>query len=72
MAATVPGEVTLSTLQADAGSWVARGFLAPTAPATVLDRWRSALASGDARASVQIEPAPNSGHAFRLRSSTPP
>ena len=72
MAATVPGEVTLSTLQADAGSWVARGFLAPTAPATVLDRWRSALASGDARASVQIEPPPNSGHAFRLRSSTPP
>ena len=67
LAVTVPPEVTLATLRADAGSFAAQGFLAPQASGGVLDRWQQALAGDRERSQVQIETLPKRDGAFYLR-----
>jgi Tfp pilus assembly protein PilN len=67
LAATIPPEVTLATLRADAGSFAAQGFLAPQAAGGVLDRWQHALAQDRERSQVQIETLPKRDGAFYLR-----
>jgi hypothetical protein len=67
LAKTVPPEVTLATLRADAGSFAAQGFLAPQTPAGLLDRWQQVLDRDREGSQVQIETLPKRDGAFYLR-----
>jgi Tfp pilus assembly protein PilN len=67
LAATVPPEVTLATLRAEAGSFAAQGFVASRTSSGVLDRWQQTVAQDREWSQVQIENLPKSDGAFRLR-----
>ncbi len=67
LAKTVPPEATLATLRADAGSFSAKGFLAPQASGGVLDRWQQALARDREGSQVQVQSLPQRDSAFYLR-----
>jgi hypothetical protein len=67
LAKTVPPEVTLATLRADAGSFAAQGFLAPQASGGVLDRWQQALTRDREGSQVQVQSRPRRDGAFDLR-----
>lgn len=67
IAATVPPEIALTTLDATPEAVEARGYVAPGAPDGTLERWRAALSAPGAELRFHTETPANPVAPFRLR-----